>query len=131
LRQDSGGAGKFRGGLGGEMTLRALQKCSVHFNAERTKCPPWGLVGGLSGATNMGVIRRADGSEEIVYKRSGVPLEKGDRVTFLTAGGGGWGNPRERDTAAIEDDILKGYISPEAAKRDYGYVAGRTDQAAE
>ncbi|MDB5409085.1 MAG: N-methylhydantoinase B/acetone carboxylase, alpha subunit [Rhodospirillales bacterium] len=133
LRQDSGGAGKFRGGLGGEMTLRALQKCFVHFNAERTKCPPWGLGGGLSGATNMGVIRRANGTEEIVYKRSGVPLDEGDRVTFLTAGGGGWGKPRERDTAAIEDDLRKGYISSEAAKRDYGYVAGaaRTDQAAE
>jgi N-methylhydantoinase B len=133
LRQDSGGAGKFRGGLGGEMTLRALQKCFVHFNAERTKCPPWGLVGGLPGATNMGIINRADGTEEIVYKRSGVPLEEGDRVTFLTGGGGGWGNPSERDTAAIEDDLAKEYISPAAAKRDYGYVAGaaRTDQAAE
>ena len=51
-------------------------------------------------------------------------MEPGDRLIFLTAGGGGWGDPRERDTAAIADDVAKGYVSEEAAQRDYGFAAG-------
>jgi N-methylhydantoinase B len=51
-----------------------------------------------------------------------VALAPGDRLTFRTAGGGGWGEPRERARAAIERDIAAGYVSPEAARRDYGYA---------
>jgi N-methylhydantoinase B len=51
-----------------------------------------------------------------------VALASGDRLTFRTAGGGGWGEPRQRERAAIERDIAAGYISAEAARRDYGYA---------
>jgi N-methylhydantoinase B len=120
LRTDSGGAGQHRGGLGVELTYRALQKAVTNVNCERTKDPPWGLHGGRPGAVNEAVLVRRDGSAERLKKATGVPMEPGDRLTFLTAGGGGFGDPHARDPAAIADDVAKGYVSVEAARRDYG-----------
>ena len=81
-----------------------------------------GLAGGKPGAVNEAVLVRNDGTEEL-RKATGVVLEAGDRLTFGTAGGGGWGDPLERDRKAVERDIVAGYVSPEAARRDYGYEA--------
>ena len=120
LRTDSGGAGEYRGGLGVELTYRALQKAVTNVNCERTKDPPWGLRGGKPGAVNEAVLVRRDGSEQKLLKATGVPMEPGDRLTFRTAGGGGFGDPRARDREAIADDLAKGYVSVEAARRDYG-----------
>jgi N-methylhydantoinase B len=120
LRTDSGGAGEHRGGLGVELTYRALQKAVTNVNCERTKDPPWGLHGGKPGAVNEAVLVRGDGTAQKLLKATGVPLEPGDRLTFLTAGGGGFGDPAARDPAAVADDIAKGYVSPAAALRDYG-----------
>lgn len=120
LRTDSGGAGRHRGGLGVELTYRALQKAVANVNCERTKDPPWGLHGGKPGAVNEAILTRRDGSEQRLLKATGVPVEAGDRLTFRTAGGGGWGDPRSRDPGAIADDVAKGYVSPAAARRDYG-----------
>jgi N-methylhydantoinase B len=120
LRQDSGGAGKHRGGLGVELVYRALQKASANVNCERTKEPPWGLHGGKPAAINEAVLTRRDGSEQKLLKATGVALEAGDRLTFRTAGGGGWGDPRARDRRAIEEDVARGYLSPDAVARDYG-----------
>lgn len=130
LRPDSGGAGRYRGGLGVEITYRALQKTSVNINFERTLDPPWGLHGGRPAAINKAIVQRRDGTEQVVFKGTGIQLDAGDRVTFLTAGGGGWGEPRIRDGAAIADDIVHGYVTVEAARRDYGYEPAR-DNAAE
>ncbi len=121
LRMDSGGAGRFRGGLGVDLTYRALQKCVANVNNERTKYPPWGLHGGKPAAVNEAVLLRKDGGTQKLDKATGVVLEAGDRLTFATAGGGGWGDPLERDRAAIERDIMAGYVSAAAARRDYGY----------
>jgi N-methylhydantoinase B len=120
LRADSGGAGLHRGGLGVELTYRALQKAVTNVNCERTKDPPWGLHGGKPGAVNEALLVRRDGSEQTLLKATGVPMEPGDRLTFRSAGGGGWGDPGARDPAALADDIAKGYVSREAAQRDYG-----------
>jgi N-methylhydantoinase B len=120
LRTDSGGAGRHRGGLGVELTYRALQKAVTNVNCERTKDPPWGLNGGRPGAVNEAVLTRRDGGEQKLLKATGVPMEPGDRLTFRSAGGGGWGDPSARDPLAIADDLAKGYISSEAARRDYG-----------
>ena len=120
LRQDSGGAGRHRGGLGVELAYRALQSASANVNCERTKDPPWGLNGGKPGEVNEAVLIRArDGSQERLLKATGVPLEKDDVLVFRTAGGGGWGDPKQRERREIEDDIRTGLVSPEAAKRDY------------
>jgi N-methylhydantoinase B len=120
LRPDSGGAGKHRGGLGVDLTYRALQTCVANVNCDRTKDPPWGLHGGRPAAVNAATLIRSDGSAQNLLKATGVTLEAGDRLTFSTAGGGGWGDPRERVRAEIEADVRQGYISSDAARRDYG-----------
>jgi len=122
LRTDSGGAGRYRGGLGVDLTYRALQTCVANVNCDRTKDPPWGLNGGRPGAVNEAVLLRGDGSMRKLLKETGVALAPGDRLTFRTAGGGGWGEPRERAHAAIARDIAAGYVSPKAARRDYGHA---------
>jgi N-methylhydantoinase B len=123
LRQDSGGAGRFRGGLGLELTYRALQACKANINCDRTRDPPWGLHGGRPGATNRSIIRRADGSERVVYKATEIEIAAGDTVTFLTAGGGGYGDPGERSRAALARDVAEAMVSPDTAAQDYGEAA--------
>jgi N-methylhydantoinase B len=120
LRTDSGGAGKYRGGLGTAITYRCLQACNVNINSERTVDPPWGLWSGKPGASAYAEIRRRDGRVEKVLKGTAVPLEADDRVTFYTGGGGGWGDPRERDPFALAEDVRRGLVSREAAASEYG-----------
>jgi N-methylhydantoinase B len=120
LRADSAGAGKYRGGLGTEIRYRCLQKTQVNINFERNIDPPWGLNGGTPGAGNVAIIRRVDGTEEVVHKGTAIPLEAGDTVAFLTAGGGGYGDAGERDAGAIERDVAEGLISADEVRRLYG-----------
>lgn len=121
LRPDSGGAGEHRGGLGIELTYRCLRACRGNINFDRTVTPPWGLHGGKSGAVSVAIIERADGTQQKVHKATDVQFKPGDRITFLTAGGGGYGDPRNRSRSDLEEDIDNGLVSPEAAARDYGY----------
>jgi N-methylhydantoinase B len=122
LRRDSGGVGRYRGGLGIEVAVRPKYPAAVNFNVERTKCPPWGLSGGEAGAVGGAFVERAGGHHrESVTKRTRYPIAPGDRVEFVTAGGGGWGDPLERDPVAVAADVREGYISPEKAS-DYGVV---------
>ena len=72
----------------------------ANVNCERTKNPPWGLNGGKPGAVNEATLIRRDGSEHKLKKATGVRMEAGDRMTFLTAGGGGWGDPKTRARSA-------------------------------
>jgi N-methylhydantoinase B len=123
LREDSGGAGTLRGGLGVELTYRCLQACKGNINFDRTLTPPWGLHGGREGAVNMAIIKRADGTVEEVKKATEIEFSTGDRITFLTAGGGGYGDPRQRPREAVAADLALGLVSPAAAARDYGFDA--------
>jgi N-methylhydantoinase B len=120
LRTDSGGAGKYRGGLGIDTSISCHVPCRINVNLDRTKCPPWGLEGGLAGETNLGLIRRTGGTEEVIYKGTNVLLAPGDSVTFRTAGGGGYGEPRDRDPARVAADLREGLISETAARGVYG-----------
>jgi N-methylhydantoinase B len=70
---------------------------------------------------NEAVLIRNDGSEQKLLKATGVPMERGDRLIFRTAGGGGWGSPSLRDPRAVAADVAQGYVSADAARRDYGY----------
>ena len=126
LRNDSGGVGKNRGGLGVELTYRCLRPCQVNINFERTKNPPWGLHGGGNGGSNYALIRHADGSPETrVLKGTQIQLQAGDSVAFFTAGGGGYGDPRERPAEALQFDVAEGFVSADSAARDYGHDAAR------
>ena len=122
LRPDSGGAGEHRGGLGVVLTYRCLQKCRANINLERLTDPPWGLHGGNTGSINVAIITRGNGEQTSVRKETEISLEPGDRVSFLTAGGGGYGEPRGRNADAIRRDIREGFIT-EAGLRDYGVTA--------
>ena len=112
------------------LTYRALQDCKANINCDRTRDPPWGLHGGLPGATNSSIVHRAaDGSERVVYKATEIEIAAGDTVTFLTAGGGGYGDPRERSREAVARDVAEGLVSPEAAAKNYGSGKGEVPAA--
>src|SRR5216110_452828 len=120
LRQDSGGAGKFRGGLGVERVYEFQADGFITFSLERKATPPWGLWGGKDGAYNGVDITSPDGSVRHVRKATQHPIAAGETVCIMSGGGGGWGPPAERDPDAVRRDVCEGYVSAEAARRDYG-----------
>lgn len=122
LRQDSGGAGKYRGGLGIERVYEFNAPAFGTFTLERKVTPPWGLKGGRDGAVNSIVITDAKGNQREVRKATKHPVSAGEVVHIRTGGGGGYGPPEERNPDAIRRDIVEGYISKEAAERDYQYT---------
>lgn len=129
LRQDSGGAGKFRGGLGVEKFARFVGGSDLRFLTivEQSKFPPWGLHGGKSAPANLGVLNENTPGERRLGKIGGYPVFKGDTWRNYTGGGGGWGDPMERDSAAVLQDAIGGYVSPASAREDYGVVIDSVD----
>ena len=121
LRADSGGAGKFRGGLGFAKTYRILEDCQLQTNLDRTKYPAWGVLGGKEGRPGrVLVIDDATGKVTPKFKAHGEALSGGSTIILETGGGGGYGPPAERDHALVRRDLEEGYITPEGARRDYG-----------
>lgn len=134
LRQDSGGPGRFRGGMGFEKGYEVLRgEVVVSHRGERYFTAPWGLFGGLSGAMAKATIIRHDGRGEPVPSKLVYTLRQGDRVHFWTSGGGGYGDPLLRDPARVLEDVRDGKVSSQAARAEYGIVitpAGEVDAAA-
>jgi N-methylhydantoinase B len=124
LRPDSGGPGEHRGGLGVEFRFRARAPMQFNAHIERTQCAPWGLSGGLPGAANRVSVVRATGAVEASNngKRNAVPLDVDDVVVVESGGGGGYGDPRRRSRERVRSDVLRGYVSREAAINDYGWT---------
>jgi N-methylhydantoinase B len=121
LRQDSGGAGTFRGGLGVVREYEILDgEVSLSHRGERHFFSAPGLDGGSEGAKAHSVIRRADGSEEVIPSKAATTLHKGDRLVVETAGGGGYGDPRGRAAEQVREDVRNGKVSEEAARTAYG-----------
>jgi N-methylhydantoinase B len=126
LRADSGGAGRHRGGLGAEVVFRALAPLTVSTTIERAHCRPWGLDGGLDGMGNSVGVKsggewRVDmPNAKLVAQR----LRAGDQFMLRSGGGGGFGNPRERDPEQLAHDVREGYVTAAAAERDYGGGTG-------
>ncbi|MFK7945486.1 MAG: hydantoinase B/oxoprolinase family protein [Paracoccaceae bacterium] len=119
LRPDSGGAGKFRGGLGQHMEIGATPGHEFDFSAmfDRMDHPARGREGGLEGGRTG--FRLDDGTPMKAKGKQAVPP---DRTAVLELpGGAGYGNPRDRDPDLIRRDLARGYISAETAKRDYGF----------
>jgi len=119
LRQDSGGAGRHRGGLGIERVYQFQSPAFITFSLERKATPPWGLWGGKDGAVNGVEITSPDGARRHVRKATQHPIAAGEIVRIMSGGGGGYGLPSERDRDAIRRDVAEGYVSEEAARRDY------------
>ncbi|MEX2645125.1 MAG: hydantoinase B/oxoprolinase family protein [Gaiellaceae bacterium] len=122
LRQDSGGAGKFRGGLGIVKDYRCTDTLHLLAAYERHDCPPWGLFGGKAAAPNTVVVKRVTGERDEFRKATEYALEAGDIVSFRTAGGGGYADPLERDPERVLADVIDGYVSRESALDYYGVV---------
>jgi N-methylhydantoinase B len=121
LRADSGGAGRFRGGLGTEVVVRARAPITVDVQAERMHCVPWGLAEGRSGFGNQ-VTMRVDGKELADAKNAKIRnqrLKPGDAVILRAGGGGGFGPPYERSPASVAHDVRQGYVSREIARNVY------------
>ncbi|OFZ89763.1 MAG: hypothetical protein A2V78_06070 [Betaproteobacteria bacterium RBG_16_64_18] len=125
LRRDSGGPGKYRGGLAIDMRVRNFVEGRWNFErARRRGCPAWGLWGGKPGETGGYYLRRAgeDGFRSVDGSRK--PVEADSEVIVRTGGGGGWGDPLERDPERVRWDVLEEMISMEAAREHYGVVLG-------
>ncbi|HWI36433.1 MAG TPA: hydantoinase B/oxoprolinase family protein [Burkholderiales bacterium] len=124
LRQDSGGPGRYRGGLGTEQVVQARSPININVQVDRVHCRPWGLSGGESGAGNQVTLRIA-GQELGELPNAKVHmrrLNKGDAVTIRAGGGGGFGAPHEREPERVLHDVREGYVSIEAAAEKYGVV---------
>lgn len=124
LRENSGGPGTFRGGLGTEKIVRATSPFMFNAQVERVNCRPWGLFDGLSGAGNRVSIQC--GSEPELYFSNGKvlarQLQAGDAYILRSGGGGGYGSPLKRDLQKIMHDVQEGYVSQENAEKFYGIV---------
>jgi N-methylhydantoinase B len=123
LRQDSGGAGKWRGGLGFEKQYVLLAPAELWANFDRIGCPPWGVQGAKEAKSGQVLIYKNGNAEpELLYKTENRPLDPGDRVRMATGGGGGYGDPRERLVELVWRDVVRGFVSLESARDDYGVV---------
>ena len=122
LRQDSGGPGEFRGGLGAVRCYEMLQD-EVHMSvySDRFKYPADGLFGGHQGTCSYIRLVRADGSEEMLRSKGETLLHKGDYLEVGIGGGGGYGLPAKRDRSRVAQDVADGRVSPDAARQMYGW----------
>lgn len=124
FHQESGGAGKYRGGRGVVLDYRITSaEAYLTVTYSRTSTQPWGLAGGAAGSPNRGELHRGDGTLERVTMATAVPVRQGELVRIVTGHGGGCGDPRERARAAIARDLRDGYISAQQARDEYGYTA--------
>jgi N-methylhydantoinase B len=130
LRPDSGGPGQHRGGLGAIYEIAPLSAgdTDVFLLGERGKFPPFGVNGGKSAALNRFIWRDGAGEHQVplVTKTTDVRIRRDGIVRLESPGGGGFGDPLQRDPALVARDVRLGYVSVESARRDYG-VALRAD----
>ncbi|GAB3449618.1 hydantoinase B/oxoprolinase family protein [Streptomonospora sediminis] len=121
LAADSGGAGRFRGGLGYEKHIRMLRDASFMSIADRSILSCWGVNGGRAGAPFAVAIDPGGPAERHLGGLvAAEPVRAGEVIRIRTTGGGGWGDPLERDIAAVLADVRCGKVSRRAARNDYG-----------
>ncbi|NNL85432.1 MAG: hydantoinase B/oxoprolinase family protein, partial [Myxococcales bacterium] len=123
LAIDSGGPGKYRGGLGYVKELVTLVDGHYTTVTERTAFACVGIKGGRWGAPGASVKNPGTPEEEhVFFSRDAVPVKAEDRIRLVTPGGGGWGDPLERELEAVRMDVIRKLVSHESAERDYGVV---------
>jgi N-methylhydantoinase B len=123
LAMDSGGAGRHRGGLGYEKCLRMLKDAHFMSIADRSILSCWGVKGGRAGRPFQVTIDPGGPDErEVDALADAEPVRAGELIRIRTTGGGGWGDPLERDPALVVRDVVWRKVSPEAALDDYGVV---------
>jgi N-methylhydantoinase B len=120
LLPDSGGAGRWRGGLSLVREYELLEDATVIRRYDKSRFPPGGIAGGTPGRGARFVIRLGTAQEYATPSSGRYEMRAGERFLLQSAGGGGCGDPRARDPAALARDIAEGYVSADAARRDYG-----------
>ena len=131
FKTDSAGPGKFRGGLGLQVSWELLQHASMNVGMGRSRFGPPGVCGGKAGVPSSVIVNMGTDEETVIggYTKDGqylmtmfdnYPMKAGDTVTMITQGGGGYGDPRERDIELVKKDLLNEVVTEEAIKRDYG-----------
>jgi len=123
LLRDSGGPGKHRGGLGLVREWRVdAERATFTAQMDRFRYRPYGLQGGKPGAAGRLTLIR-DGKEIALHSKVGnMPLQKGDIIRLETSGGGGHGDPKQRQRESVQRDLEQGYVSPESAKSNYEFL---------
>ncbi|MFT4045676.1 MAG: hydantoinase B/oxoprolinase family protein [Solimonas sp.] len=131
LRTDSGGAGRYRGGLGETRRIRFISDGEFLSVTKKTKTRPWALAGGCEAEPN-GMVIHAGSDRERRVSTHRAQIKAGDAAIALTGGGGGYGDPAQRDPALVLDDVLEGYVSVAAAETLYRVIIrdGAIDAAA-
>jgi N-methylhydantoinase B len=124
IRPDSGGAGRWRGGVGQKMTVEILRDGGsvVPRGMERMRFPAWGVAGGRPSAPFRMVVDNGRVPPSLLAKVDQFPVNKSDLVTVMMPGASGYGDPYERDTQDVCRDVEEGFVSREAAVRDYAVV---------
>ena len=122
-REDTGGAGRHRGGHGITKVYTFEEDGAITFQDDRAHTYPWGVDGGTHGDRSDKTLIRTDGTEEnLPSKAENVAVQAGDKLVFRTAGGGGLGDPLERDPELVRKEVERGLISTDTAQEEYGVV---------
>lgn len=119
-RTDSAGHGQFRGGVGVSREFELLSDATISTWFERSDTPAWGLAGGHDATGPDVVINPGAADEQHALKSSNISLKKGDIIKTMTGGGGGFGNPRDRDPELVAGDVAMGVLSASVAESIYG-----------
>ena len=134
VRPDSGGPGRWRGGVGQAITVEILRDGSAILarSMERLRFPSYGVFGGKPGGPLQAFLNLGRPDERELSKIHLLPVKKGDTVTFRMPGGGGYGDPYLRDPRKVLDDVELGFVSRDGAAREYGVAItdGGVDEAA-
>ena len=132
LAKDSGGAGRYRGGLGYEKHIRMLKDAHFMSIADRSILACWGVKGGKAGGSFSVTLNPGQPNErEFDALTDAEPILAGDTIRIRTTGGGGWGDPLERPIESVEQDVLWGKVSREFAAKDYGVVIAEATATAD
>jgi N-methylhydantoinase B len=123
LVPDSGGPGKYRGGLAIRKDIKALKSIIFSAHSDRHRIAPWGLNGGLPGSRGRFLLNPDTPEEKVINSKvSDIILKKGNIISIRTAGGGGYGSPLDRDPILVENDFRQGKVTRKKARLYYGVV---------
>ena len=122
LISDSGGPGKYRGGLGARRVTRVMGHTAMATTCcERMTSAPFGLRGGMPGAVSrIQMIDKEGNKSKVAGKGPPFAIGDGSEIWYDVAGSGGYGSPEQRDPEALRNDVINEYVSEESASKDYG-----------
>ncbi|MFC7236887.1 hydantoinase B/oxoprolinase family protein [Saliphagus sp. GCM10025317] len=122
IAEDTGGPGRYRGGCAARRVLRFDRETEIILAAERDTTQPYGLDGGRPGAAAEYRHVDVDGVERLIPSKTTLTVRPGEKIVIQPAGGGGFGDPTERDADAVLADVLDGYVDADTAREAYGVV---------